>query len=105
MSPEQESGGHIDARSDIFAMGAVLYECLTGEPPPTAPGELWKHPSVAPGVSDSGVQTVVIPPAWKAIISRAVAPNPDNRFQDARTFGAALRALAPEGGAAAVEST
>jgi serine/threonine-protein kinase len=96
MSPEQESGGTVDARSDIFAFGAVLYECLTGEPPPTAPGDLWKQPSMAPGVSDSGVQSVVIPPAWKTIISRAVAPNPDERFQDARAFGQALRALSGE---------
>jgi serine/threonine protein kinase len=41
MSPEQESGGEVDARSDVYAIGAVLYECLVGEPPPPSPGDMW----------------------------------------------------------------
>jgi serine/threonine protein kinase len=101
MSPEQLEGGTVDARSDIFALGAVLYECLTGEPPPTSPEELWRQPSMAPGVAESGVQSVVIPPDWKAIISRAVAPNPGDRFQDARALMNALRGVAGAGAVSA----
>ena len=97
MSPEQAEGGTVDARSDIFALGAVLYECLTGEPPPTSPSELWRQPSMAPGVAESGVQSVVIPPDWKAIISRAVALPPEDRYQDARSFMHALRTVAGAG--------
>jgi serine/threonine protein kinase len=41
MSPEQESGGEVDARSDVYAIGAVLYECLVGEPPPPTLGDMW----------------------------------------------------------------
>ncbi len=41
MSPEQESGGEVDARSDVYAIGAVIYECLVGEPPPPSPSDLW----------------------------------------------------------------
>jgi serine/threonine protein kinase len=41
MSPEQESGGVVDARSDVYAIGAVIYECLVGEPPPPTPSDLW----------------------------------------------------------------
>lgn len=41
MSPEQECGGEVDARSDVYAIGAVLYECLVGEPPPPTPSDMW----------------------------------------------------------------
>jgi serine/threonine protein kinase len=98
MSPEQESGAEVDARSDIFAFGAVLYECLVGEPPPADPGDLWKKGSVAPpgGSKVSGVQETVVPPGWRALIARAVAPSPADRFPDARSFAQALRALRVE---------
>ena len=53
MSPEQESGGEVDARSDVYAIGAVLYECLVGEPPPPTPGDMWtpgKRPPTSIGL-------------------------------------------------------
>jgi serine/threonine-protein kinase len=48
MSPEQESGGEVDARSDVYAIGAVLYECLVGEPPPPSPSDMWTAGKRAP---------------------------------------------------------
>jgi hypothetical protein len=101
MSPEQETGGEVDARSDIFALGAVLYECLVGEPPPPTPSGLWRAGAVQSsggGFSDSGVHKAgkLIPKAWKDVIGRAMAPSPGDRFQDARSFAVALRGLRDE---------
>ena len=53
MSPEQESGGEVDARSDVYAIGAVIYECLVGEPPPPTPSDMWtpgKRPASSVGL-------------------------------------------------------
>jgi serine/threonine-protein kinase len=85
MSPEQESGGQIDARSDLFAVGAILYECLVGEPPPPVPSGLFHK------TERSSWQQV--PEAWRSIIDKAMAPAPENRFQDARSFAQAIRNL------------
>jgi serine/threonine-protein kinase len=123
MSPEQETGGEVDARSDIFAVGAMIYECLVGEPPPPNAGDMWKPgarplssfslrlasgagadsgvqpasrrmPSAAPAPREPGeAKPVDAPPAWRALVETALARQPDERFQDARTLLAALRAL------------
>ncbi len=91
MSPEQEQGMEIDHRADIFALGAVLYECLSGEPPPLTPGSLWSGERAA----DSGVHraSVAIPDAWQRLIQRAMSPLPQRRFADSRAMREALVAL------------
>jgi serine/threonine-protein kinase len=102
MSPEQEAGGDIDARSDVFAFGAVVYECLVGMPPPFARSSAANRPSARPGrdaippSTGSGVHPAirVLPAPWQAFVSRATAPDPADRFPDARTMAHALRDLA-----------
>jgi serine/threonine-protein kinase len=95
MSPEQETGqGEVDGRSDLFALGAMLFECLVGEPPPprTSSGPIPTKEEAAIRF-DSGTQKSAsfVPAVWRGIIERAMQLSPNDRFQDARSFAAALR--------------
>jgi serine/threonine-protein kinase len=104
MSPEQEAGGDIDGRSDMFSFGAMLYEALLGEPPSTSKSVSWGPPSSRtasspPGVTSSGVRPAkrMVPKEWQVFLSRAMALEPAQRFADARAMAQALRELAPDG--------
>ncbi|HZU83543.1 MAG TPA: serine/threonine-protein kinase, partial [Polyangiaceae bacterium] len=100
MSPEQEIGSaEVDGRSDVFALGAVLYECLVGEPPPP------QSPSGLVRTGDGGgfrfdpgplKASPHVPPSWYAVIEKAMAPQPADRYQDARSFAQALRGVGDE---------
>lgn len=94
MPPEQEQGLEVDARSDVYALGAALYECLTGTPPPPRADELWNDKSSPRQGDASGVQPAfrAIPPKWRALIERAMAPLPRDRFPDAKAVREALLA-------------
>ena len=92
MSPEQAAADKVDGRADIYALGCVLYEMLSGGEPftaPTAQGLLARHVrdpvpdvrTVRPGVAD---------PVWFAI-QRAMAKSPADRFKTAGAFMAATQ--------------
>ncbi|MDP9148424.1 MAG: serine/threonine protein kinase [Myxococcota bacterium] len=97
MSPEQENGaGEIDGRSDLFALGAMLFECLVGEPPPPqSPSGLVRTGENHALRFDSCTQkaAALVPPSWRAIIEKAMETRPSERFQDARSFAQALRGI------------
>jgi serine/threonine-protein kinase len=100
MSPEQETGGsEVDGRSDLYGLGAMLYECLVGEPPPprSSSGSL-KAGTHVPLRFESGTQKAgsLVPPKWRAIIERAMQESPGDRYQDARAFAQDLRAVREE---------
>ncbi|MFZ5897439.1 MAG: serine/threonine-protein kinase [Myxococcota bacterium] len=93
MPPEQLDGQEVDARSDVYALGAALYECLSGRAPPARSGESWDRSSEE-STGESGVQPALraIPSEWRSIIERAMSPLPRDRFPDTRAFREALLA-------------
>jgi TolB-like protein/Flp pilus assembly protein TadD len=94
MSPEQASGEHqLDARSDIYALGCVLYEMLSGEAPYTAatPQALMAKKLAEPTPRISVVRETV-PAAVETALAKALAKTPADRFVTAQQFAEALTA-------------
>ncbi len=92
MSPEHVQGSAVDARSDIFSFGCVLYEMMTGKRPfardnaaETIAAMLKENPA---NLGDSGKN---VPPELEHIVSRCLEKNPDKRFQSASDLAFALR--------------
>lgn len=96
MSPEQARGQSVDARSDLFSLGCVLYECLTGRRPfgghnlVEAIGQLLHVDPPLPSSVVSGV-----PPELDAICADLLRKVPAERFQSAEEVLGALRGFAP----------
>ena len=91
LSPEQARGNKVDARSDVYSLGCVLYEVLTGEPPfvgdsPVAVAYQHVREDPVPPSTRNGD----ISPDLDAVVLKALAKNPDNRYQTAAEMRADL---------------
>jgi serine/threonine-protein kinase len=80
-SPEEGAGRTADERSDVFSVGAMLYEMLTA-----------KRPSIR-GASLPSVSNAHVPTQLDEVVSRAIAPNPDRRLATAADLARELRAV------------
>ena len=92
MSPEQITGGTIDRRSDVFSAGIILYQFLTGEKPFTGSGawtiakKIIQEEPALPSSLNNAVTAL-----FDALVNKALAKDPEQRFQSAKDFAIALK--------------
>jgi len=99
MSPEQIRGDEVDARTDIYSLGALMFELLTGEhlyTGSTAVGVLTKHLTAEPDAPSMRAPKMGIPPAVDHLCRKALARDPDQRWRSAAAFAAAIEEVYAE---------
>lgn len=92
MSPEQFMGQKLDGRSDLFSVGVILYEMLTGEKPFT--GEALStvmHHVIRTQPAPPSELNFNVPDAVSGVVMKAMSKRPAERYADGRAMGAALR--------------
>ncbi len=108
MSPEQIRGEKVDARADVYALGVICYEMVTGKVPfdrPNSVNILMAHVHEAPPPLREINPECDANPSLEAIIMKALAKNPDDRFPTMDEMLVALKEMATDAGFSVTRST
>ncbi|MEZ4403276.1 MAG: serine/threonine-protein kinase [Kofleriaceae bacterium] len=103
MAPEQIKGDAVDGRTDVYALGAMLYEMITGRLPfegPTVMAVLSKHLTETPPAPSERRPDLALPPQLDALVMAALAKEPAARPASMEAFSDQMAALAPHVGGA-----
>ncbi len=92
MSPEQFMGQTVDSRTDIFSCGVILYQFLTGEKPFTGNTTTIMYKVLNEEPLAPSMLNVTLPPAFDAVVKKAMAKSPIQRYQTAEEFFEAIKA-------------
>lgn len=94
MAPEQLRGETVDARADIWAAGVMLYQLLTGEKPFEGGFSAVMHKALHTEPPPPSQLSVTAPRAFDAVVAKALAKRPEDRYATAIAFAEAIRAAA-----------
>lgn len=97
MSPEQFMGQVVDARTDLYSTGVLLYQLLTGDRPFDGGFSTIMHKALHTDPPMPSEVTVTAPAALDAVVRRAMAKRPEDRFASAGEFAEAIRAAMKPG--------
>jgi len=99
LSPEQARGEKLSASSDLYSLGVVLFEMLTGKPPfvgPTAVSIAMQHASTIPPAMQDVNRDISVPASVEQIVMKTLEKEPEDRFPSASEMRQALRYCARE---------
>jgi WD40 repeat protein/tRNA A-37 threonylcarbamoyl transferase component Bud32 len=99
VAPEQIAGEEIDGRADLYSLGCVLYECLVGQPPFRGDSDIavvFAHLEAEP--PPPSAQRPELPAALDAVIARALAKDPQQRYPSCRELARAVLGVAVDEG-------
>ena len=99
MSPEQFMGQPVDGRSDLFSCGVILYQLLTGEKPFTGNSTTIMFKVLHEEPLAPSLLNVALPAAFDLVVKKAMAKNPDERYQSAQEFAQAIQSTLSTHGA------